>query len=123
GGMSSMLSTVWLILAAMMFGGVMENTGLLPKIAATILGGGRGTGSLIAAPLATAFGAIIVASDQYIAIVVPGRMCRAEYRRRELHPKNLSRALEDGGTLTSPLVPWNTCGAFMAQTLGVATFA
>jgi len=123
GGMSSMLSTVWLILAAMMFGGVMENTGLLQKIAATILGGVRGTGSLIAATLATAFGANIVASDQYIAIVVPGRMFRAEYRRRELHPKNLSRALEDGGTLTSPLVPWNTCGAFMAQTLGVATFA
>src|SRR5690606_8394898 len=105
------------------FGGVMENTGLLQKIAATILGGVRGTGSLIAATLATAFGANIVASDQYIAIVVPGRMFRAEYRRRELHPKNLSRALEDGGTLTSPLVPWNTCGAFMAQTLGVATFA
>jgi NhaC family Na+:H+ antiporter len=65
----------------------------------------------------------VVASDQYIAIVLPGRMFRAEYERRGLHPKNLSRSLEDAGTLTSPLVPWNTCGAFMAQTLGVATFA
>ncbi|HLV26904.1 MAG TPA: Na+/H+ antiporter NhaC [Gemmatimonadales bacterium] len=123
GGMSSMLSTVWLILSAMMFGGVMESTGLLQRLAATILRGVRGTGSLIGATLVTAFGANVIASDQYIAIVVPGRMFRAEYRRRGLHPKNLSRALEDAGTLTSPLVPWNTCGAFMAQTLGVATFA
>ena len=122
GGMSSMLNTVWLILAAMMFGGVMESTKLLQKIAAAILGMVRGTGSLIAATLGTAFGSNIIASDQYIAIVLPGRMFRAEYRRRGLHPKNLSRSLEDAGTLTSPLVPWNTCGAFMAQTLGVATF-
>ncbi len=123
GGMSSMLNTVWLILAAMMFGGVMETTMLLQKIAAGILGMVRGTGSLIAATLATSFGSNVIASDQYIAIVLPGRMFRAEYRRRHLHPKNLSRSLEDAGTLTSPLVPWNTCGAFMAQTLGVATFA
>ena len=122
GGMSSMLSTVWLIVSAMMFGGVMETVKLLQKIAATILGMVRGTGSLIAATLLTAFGSNVVASDQYISIVLPGRMFRAEYRRRGLHPKNLSRALEDAGTLTSPLVPWNTCGAFMAQTLGVATF-
>lgn len=123
GGMSSMLSTVWLILAAMMFGAVMEKTGMLQQIAASILGVVRGSGSLIVATLATAFGMNIIASDQYIAIVLPGRMFRAEYARRRLHPKNLSRALEDAGTLTSALVPWNTCGAFMAQTLGVATFA
>jgi Na+:H+ antiporter, NhaC family len=121
GGMAGMLPTVWLILSAMMFGGVMERTGLLQKIAATILGLVRGTGSLIVATLATAFGTNVVASDQYMAIVLPGRMFRAEYRRRGLHPKNLSRSLEDAGTLTSVLVPWNTCGAFMAQTLGVAT--
>ncbi|HUF28928.1 MAG TPA: Na+/H+ antiporter NhaC [Gemmatimonadaceae bacterium] len=123
GGMSSMLSTVWLILSAMMFGGVMETTKLLQKIAAAILGMVRGTGSLIAATLVTAFGSNVIASDQYIAIVLPGRMFRAEYKRRNLHPKNLSRSLEDAGTLTSVLVPWNTCGAFMAQTLGVATLA
>jgi Na+:H+ antiporter, NhaC family len=123
GGMSSMLSTVWLILSAMTFGAVMETTGMLQRIAGTILGAVRGSGSLIAATLATSFGMNVIASDQYIAIVLPGRMFRAEYRRRGLHPKNLSRSLEDAGTLTSPLVPWNTCGAFMAQTLGVATFA
>jgi NhaC family Na+:H+ antiporter len=122
GGMSSMLSTVWLILSAMMFGAVMETTGKLQRIAVTILGTVRGTGSLIAATLATSVGMNVIASDQYIAIVLPGRMFRAEYKRRGLHPKNLSRSLEDAGTLTSPLVPWNTCGAFMAQTLGVATF-
>ena len=123
GGMSSMLSTVWLILSAMMFGGAMEVTKLLQKIAATILGAVRGTGSLIAATLLTAFSCNVIASDQYMAIVLPGRMFRLEYKRRGLHPKNLSRSLEDAGTLTSPLVPWNTCGAFMAQTLGVATLA
>jgi Na+:H+ antiporter, NhaC family len=123
GGMSGMLSTVWLILSAMMFGAVMETTGMLQRIAASILTAVRGTGSLITATLATAIGMNIVASDQYIAIVLPGRMFRAEYARRGLAPKNLSRALEGSGTVTSPLVPWNTCGAFMAQTLGVATFA
>jgi Na+:H+ antiporter, NhaC family len=121
GGMGSMLSTVWLIMSAMVFGGVLETTRILEKLASTILGFVRGTGSLIAATLATSTGMNIVASDQYMAIVLPGRMFRAEYQRRRLHPKNLSRSLEDAGTLTSVLVPWNTCGAFMAQTLGVAT--
>ncbi len=122
GGMSSMLSTVWLIVSAMMFGGAMETTKLLQRIAAAILGVVSGTGSLILATLVSCFGCNVLASDQYISIVLPGRMFRAEYRRRGLHPKNLSRSLEDAGTITSPLVPWNTCGAFMAQTLGVATF-
>jgi NhaC family Na+:H+ antiporter len=121
GGMSSMLNTVWLIITAMMFGAVMETTQMLQRIAAAILGAVRGSGSLIAATLGTAIGMNIIASDQYISIVLPGRMFRAEYRRRGLRPENLSRSLEDAGTLTSPLVPWNTCGAFMATTLGVAT--
>jgi NhaC family Na+:H+ antiporter len=123
GGMKSMLSTVWLILAAMSFGAVMEAAGMLQRIASAILSAVRGTGSLIAATLGTSFGMNVLASDQYIAIVLPGRMFRSEYLRRGLHAKNLSRSLEDAGTLTSPLVPWNTCGAFMSQTLGVATFA
>jgi len=123
GGMSSMLNTVWLIMAAMTFGAVMEKTGMLGRIAEAILSTVRGTGSLIAATLATSVGMNIVASDQYMAIVLPGRMFRAEFARRKLAPQNLSRCLEDAGTLTSPLVPWNTCGAFMAQTLGVATIA
>jgi NhaC family Na+:H+ antiporter len=121
GGMASMLNTIWLILSAMTFGAVMETTQMLQRLAAAILGAVRGTGSLIASTLATAIGMNIIASDQYIAIVLPGRMFRAEYKRRGLAAKNLSRTLEDSGTLTSALVPWNTCGAFMAGTLGVAT--
>ncbi|MEZ5315995.1 MAG: Na+/H+ antiporter NhaC [Vicinamibacterales bacterium] len=123
GGMGNMLSTVWLIVSAMMFGAVMETTGMLERIANAILGMVSGTGSLIAATLGTSIGMNVIASDQYIAIVLPGRMFRAEYARRGLDPRNLSRSLEDAGTLTSPLVPWNTCGAFMSQTLGVATVA
>jgi Na+:H+ antiporter, NhaC family len=123
GGMQSMLSTVWLILTAMMFGGVMEATGLLQRLAAAMLRMVHGTGSLIVATLGTSIGTNIVASDQYMAIVLPGRMYRAEFVRRGLHPKNLSRSLEDAGTMTSPLIPWNTCGAFMATTLGVATLS
>jgi NhaC family Na+:H+ antiporter len=123
GGMGGMLSTTWLIMSAMTFGAVMETTGMLERIAKAILGAVTGTGSLIAATLATSIGMNIIASDQYMAIVLPGRMFRAEYKRRGLDPKNLSRTLEDAGTLTSPLVPWNTCGAFMAQTLNVETVA
>lgn len=123
GGMASMLNTIWLVMTALMFGAVLETTKILERIAAGILSFVRGTGSLIAATLATCIGMNVVASDQYISIVIPGRMFRAEYQKRGLHPKNLSRCLEDAGTLTSALVPWNTCGAFMAQSLGVATIA
>ena len=121
GGMGGMLPTVWLILSAMMFGAVMEATGMLRVFAVRILRAVRGTGSLISATLATSAGINVIASDQYISIVLPGRMFRDAYERRRLDPKNLSRSLEDAGTLTSVLVPWNTCGAFMAQTLGVST--
>ena len=123
GGMNSMLATVSLVLSAMLFGAAMEVTGMLRVLAARVLRAVHSTGSLIAATLLTAAGTNVVASDQYISIVLPGRMFRDEYRRRSLDPKNLSRSLEDAGTLTSVLVPWNTCGAFMAQTLGVATLA
>ncbi len=121
GGMSSMLDTIWLIISAMIFGAVMEKTGMLKVITKKILSAARSTGALILATLGTAFGMNIIAGDQYISIVIPGRMYRAEFEKRGLHPKNLSRALEDSGTLTSALVPWNTCGAFMAATLGVPT--
>ena len=121
GGMVSMLSTIWLVVSAMMFGAAMEKTGILAAITKMILGAARSTGSLILATLGTALGLNIIAGDQYISIVVPGRMYRAEFEKRGLHPKNLSRALEDSGTLTSALIPWNTCGAFMAATLGVPT--
>ena len=96
-------------------------TGWLQRIAAGILGFVHGTGSLIAATLATSIGMNFIASDQYIAIVLPGRMFRAEFMQRGLHPKNLSRCLEDSGTVTSALIPWNTCGAQMTTVLGVAT--
>ncbi len=121
GGMSSMLSTIWLILSAMMFGGVMESTGQLEAVARRILRAVRSARSLVWATLLTAFGTNVVASDQYISIVLPGRMFRAEYERRRLDPCNLSRTLEDAGTITSVLIPWNTCGAYMAGALGVAT--
>lgn len=123
GGLSSMADTVLLILCAMSFGGVMERSGQLQTLAATTLAAAKSTGSLIAATVLTSIGINILAADQYLAVVVPGRMYAAEYAARGLHPKNLSRALEDGGTITSPLIPWNTCGAFMSTTLGVATFA
>ena len=121
GGMASMLMTVWLIMTAMTFGSVLDTTGMLRALARRMLERVRGTSGLIVTTLATAFGINVLASDQYIAIVLPGRMFRSEYERRRLDPKNLSRALEDAGTLTSPLIPWNTCGAFMATTLGVPT--
>lgn len=123
GGMSSMLNTVWLILCAMVFGAVMEHTGLLQCLVNYALSFVHSTGSLIATTVCTCIGANIITSDQYISIVLPGRMYKMEYEKRKLDPKNLSRTLEDAGTLTSPLVPWNTCGAYMSGTLGVATFA
>lgn len=123
GGMSSMSSTVTLVFCAMSFGGIMEGTGMLRVLAARLLRLAKTTGSLVATTVLTCVGINIVSGDQYIAIVVPGRMYAATYRERGLHAKNLSRALEDGGTLTSPLVPWNTCGAFMAATLMVSTGA
>jgi NhaC family Na+:H+ antiporter len=123
GGITSMSSTVLLVLCAMCFGGIMERTGQLRTLAAKTLAAAKSTGSLISATILTAIGINILAADQYLAIVVPGRMYASEYAARGLHAKNLSRALEDGGTITSPLIPWNTCGAFMSSTLGVATIA
>jgi NhaC family Na+:H+ antiporter len=121
GGMGSMLEVIWLVLSALMFGGVMEAAGLLRRLLDAIVHLVKGTSSLIVATLATALGLNIVTSDQYMAIVLTGRMYRLEYQRRGLAPENLSRAVEDSGTLTSPLVPWSACGAYMAGTLGVAT--
>lgn len=123
GGMSSMLNTIWLIMCAMCFGGAMERIGLLERIVEALLKRVRSTGSLIATTVLTSIGMNIVAADQYMAIVLPGRMYRLEFARRGLAPQNLSRTLEDAGTMTSALVPWNTCGAFMAATLGVPTLA
>ena len=121
-GMAGMLDTIWLILAAMVFGGVMDSAGLLRRISDAIISRARSTGSLVASTVLTSIFFNITASDQYIAIVVPGRMFSKVYRERGLKPEMLSRTLEDGGTVTSVLVPWNTCGATQARVLGVATF-
>lgn len=123
GGVNSMLPIVWLILVALIFGGIMEGVGLLKKLVEFIMGSVRGIGSLITATIGTCLGCNLVASDQYMAIVLPGKMFQLEYEKRGIEAKNLSRALEDSGTLTSPLIPWNTCGAYVAGTLGVATLA
>lgn len=119
GGLSSMFSTVTLIICALAFGGVMECSKMLESIARAVLGLARGVGGLVASTAATCLGMNALASDQYLAIVVPGRMYREAYEEKNLAPKNLSRVLEDAGTLTSVLIPWNTCGAFMIATLGL----
>jgi NhaC family Na+:H+ antiporter len=123
GGMASMLNTIWLIICALSFGAVLEHAGMLERLIRSALKAAHSAGSLILTTGLTCIGANIVAADQYMAIVLPGRMFKAEFARRGLDPRNLSRVLEDCGTLTSPLVPWNTCGAYMAAALGVATFA
>ena len=120
-GMRGMLNTIWLILAAMIFGGTMESAGLLIKITSTVIQWARNTGSLVLTTIFTSIFFNITASDQYIAIVVPGRMFAESYKKRGLKPEVLSRTLEDGGTLTSVLVPWNTCGATQSRVLGVPT--
>ncbi len=121
GGMSGMLGTIWLIICAMCFGGAMEITGLLSKITNSIVKLAKSTGSLIATTAGTCVFFNATASDQYLAIVVPGRMYADTYRERGLKPEVLSRTLEDSGTVTSVLVPWNTCGAYQTKILGVAT--
>ncbi|UII29301.1 Na+/H+ antiporter NhaC [Fulvivirga maritima] len=120
-GMQGILPTVWLIICAMIFGGVMEGNNMLKVIAASIIKLAHSTGSLVASTAGTCITFNLTASDQYIAIVVPGRMFSSEFKERGLAPENLSRTLEDSGTVTSVLVPWNTCGAYQSTTLGVAT--
>lgn len=120
-GMYGMMNTIWLILCAMTLGGVLEVTGILKKITSTIVSWAKSTGSLIAATAGTCLFFNTTASDQYLAIVVPGRMFADTYRERGLAPENLSRTLEDSGTVTSVLIPWNTCGATQSSVLGVAT--
>lgn len=123
GGMSSMLNTVWLIVCALGLGGVLERTGILRYLLQIALTGVKSTGSLITVTVMTCLGTNVLAADQFISIALPGRMYIDEYERHGLSRLNLSRTLEDSGTLTSALIPWNTCGAYMSATLGVATFS
>ena len=120
GGLTSMMDTVALIICALSFGGIMEKTGMLEVLARAFLKRVRRTGSLVATTIFSSIGMNIIASDQYMAIVIPGRMYKEAFDGKGLHPKNLSRCLEDAGTLSSPLIPWNSCGAFMHATLGVS---
>ncbi len=123
GGMSGMLGTIWLILCAMVFGGVMEAIGALSRITSALLKVFHTTFGLFASTVASCLALNITASDQYLAIVVPGKMYKKAYEEKGLAPENLSRTLEDSGTVTSVLVPWNTCGAYQSGVLNVDTVA
>jgi len=123
GGMASLLSTVWLVLAAMAFAAILEHAGFLDRLLVPVVAHARGRGRIIAAVNATGVGLNVTAGDQYVACVLPARMFRREFQRRGIAPQVLTRAVEDSGTVTSPLVPWNTCGAYMSGVLGVSTAA
>lgn len=122
GGMSKMLGTIWLILCAMVFGGIMDAIGALEKISRSMLNLFDSVFGLFASTVFTCIGLNLTASDQYLAIVVPGKMFSKAYKDKNLAPENLSRTLEDSGTVTSVLVPWNTCGAYQSGVLGVPVF-
>ena len=123
GGMASMLTTIWLVLGALSFAAVMEHAGFLQRILDPIVSRARRRGSLIAAVNASGIGLNVIAGDQYVADVLPARTFRREFARRGIAPQVLSRAVEDSGTVTSVLVPWNTCGAYISGVLGVSTAA
>jgi NhaC family Na+:H+ antiporter len=123
GGVAGMMETVALILCALGFGGILERAGMLETLTGALLRRVRSTGGLVLATELTCIGSNTLAPDQYLSIVVPGRMYREAFAARGLHPKNLSRCLEDAGTLSSPLVPWNSCGAFVGAALGVSAAA
>lgn len=119
GGMKGMLGTVWLIICAMVFGGIMEAIGALSRISQALLSLANTVFGLFASTVASCLALNATASDQYLAIVVPGKMFQKAYKEKNLAPENLSRTLEDSGTVTSVLIPWNTCGAYQSSVLGV----
>lgn len=119
-GVEGMLWTVYLIIAAMVFGGVMDAIGALSRISAALLSLSNSVFGLFASTVASCLALNVTASDQYLAIVVPGKMFKKAYEDRGLAPENLSRTLEDSGTVTSVLIPWNTCGAYQSGVLGVS---
>jgi len=123
GGMAGMLDTIWLIICAMVFGGIMEAIGALARISSALLHLFHTTFGLFASTVISCLALNATASDQYLAIVVPGKMFAKAYREKGLAPENLSRTLEDSGTVTSVLVPWNTCGAYHSGVLGVPTLS
>ncbi len=122
GGMKGMLSTIWLIICAMVFGGVMDAIGALQRISTTLLSMANSTFSLFASTVASCLAINLTASDQYLALVITGKMYSQAYEKRGLAPENLSRTIEDSGTVTSALIPWNTCGAYQSGVLGVSVY-
>jgi NhaC family Na+:H+ antiporter len=123
GGMASMLQTIWLIIAALAFGGVVEKAGALERLITPVIAAAKSAGALVTSLVGAVLATNVATADQYIAIVLPGRMFKAEFTRRGLAPVVLSRTIGASATPTSALVPWNSCGAFMAATLGVPTFS
>ena len=123
GGMDSMLTTIWLVLGALSFAAIAESAGFLDRLIEPIVQRAKSAGALMAAVIFTAIGLNIVTGDQYVSIVMPSRVYRVAFRQRGIAPRMLSRTVEDAGTVTSPLVPWNSCGAYMAGVLGVPTVA
>jgi len=122
GGMKGMLWTIYLTISAMVFGGSMDGIGALRKITNFLLSKAKTTFGLFASTAVSCLGINVVASDQYLAIVIPGKMFKDAFEEKNLSPENLSRTLEDTATVTSPLIPWNTCGATHAGVLGISTF-
>lgn len=122
GGMSSMLNTIWLVITAFAFGGVTEKAGMLDRLISPIVKAAKSTGRLIASLVASIIATNIATADQYLSIVLPGRMFKQAFQTRHIPPKVLSRSLGAAATPSSALIPWNSCGAYMAATLGVATF-
>jgi len=121
-GMESMLGTIWLIICAMVFGGVMDAIGALSRISRSLLELFDSTFGLFASTVVSCLAINLTASDQYLALVIPGKMYEKAFKEKGLAPENLSRTLEDSGTVTSVLIPWNTCGAYHSATLGVSVF-
>jgi NhaC family Na+:H+ antiporter len=121
GGMASMLSTVWLVFAALSFAAILEHAGFLERLLQPVVTKAKSRGGLILAVNSSGVGLNVIAGDQYVADVLPSRMFATEFERRGLAPQVLSRAVEDSGTVTSVLVPWNTCGAYISGVLGVST--
>jgi len=121
-GMVVMMNTIWLIICAMTFGGLMESGGMLKRIADSIIQYAHSIGSLVTSTAATCKVYNFTTFNQYISIVVSGRMYAPTYRERELTPENLSRTLEDSGTVTSAIIPWNTCGAYQSKVLSVSEY-
>ena len=119
GGMKGMLWTIFLIICAMFFGATMDAIGALSKITQILLSLASSIFGLFASTVISCLGLNAIASDQYLAIVIPGKMFKKAFEDKGLAPENLSRTLEDSGTVTSVLIPWNTCGAYQSGVLGV----